>query len=254
MNPETPSDVPAAPFDWKEVMKEAVQKVMDTEKPSSKFISLRAGVIRYNDQPAKDNKLPCIIVGWAFENQMFFGEFDPDNFRNPDCYALSDSGENMAPPAGWPTPEAGACTDCKYHKWASDLKGGRGKACKEIRRLSLICFEPGSTIDVPKSEVLIMRIPVMSVDNWSQYVRGIGHVDQRAPWGVVTEVSTVPDAKSMFRVTFKKLGFAPEAMMEDLYHLHVRQQTTDILVPYEPNPPESETAKADAPKPKTPKS
>lgn len=233
-------DLPATPFDWRTAMKESVKRTMEVERPNTKFISIRGGQISYNNQAVLNNKLHCIIVGSVFENQFYSTDFDSNNPKNPDCFAISEDGAHMAPPEDWPTPEHETCDGCPRHEWRSDLKGGKGKACKEIRRLGLIPYTPDQEIDLQLADVLVVRLPVMSVNNWSKYVQTLGNRVQLAPWGVITELSTVPDPKSSFRVTFTCVAPVPEHMLEQLHAIHRFQEAEGLLMPYDPNPPAKE--------------
>jgi hypothetical protein len=86
---------------------------------------------------------------------------------------------------------------------------GRGKACKNVRRLALVTSDAlASAEDLKDTEVRVLKVPVMSVKGWALYVKNTLKEELRRPyWGVVTTIKVVPDPKSQFRVvfTFKEL-------------------------------------------------
>jgi hypothetical protein len=50
-----------------------------------------------------------------------------------------------------------------------------------------------------------MKLPVTSVNGYAAFVNQVASSLKRPPFGVITKVSVVPDAKSQFRVLFQAL-------------------------------------------------
>jgi hypothetical protein len=175
------------------------------ERPSGSTISTRAGVLSYNGQPCPGNKLDCIIIASVHSNTLYEGRFDPNNLSSPVCFAYSESGQGMAPHPASAKPQSESCDTCPNNQWGSDPDGGRGKACKNGRVLALI---PANTQPeaVPTAEIAILRPPVTSVKNYQQHVQTVAALYNRPPLGVITEVGTVPDVKSQYKVTFTEKG------------------------------------------------
>ncbi len=59
----------------------------------------------------------------------------------------------------------GACIACPLNQFESDPKGGRGKACKEMRRLYFVSDE-----DVLPQ---LLTLPPTSITAWDEYVAGV---------------------------------------------------------------------------------
>jgi hypothetical protein len=95
------------------------------------------------------------------------------------------------------------CATCPLSAWGSDPKGGRGKACKETRRLVVL---PASALDTPdnvmKAEMAIVDIPVTSGKNYSNFVNHVAAATGMPVWAVVTEMSCERDPKTQFKVLF----------------------------------------------------
>ena len=230
----------AVPLDLKKLMAEAAARAVEEEKPDNKFISFKSGVLSLNGNAAKDNKIQVAIVGWCFENQFFPGKYDPKNIVSPECWAVGHVEDDLTPDPECNKVVAPDCYDCAYNEWESDLAGGKGKACKNIRRLAMI-LQP----DIGKpmeADVLFARLPVTSVANWAKYVAQIGNVVKRPAWGVLTEVSVVPDMKTQFKVGFQFMGLIEDEHLEGIHTLYDKVYK-DILFP-NPRNPEPEVAAA----------
>lgn len=174
-----------------------------TERAETSNVNVKAGMILYNKEPCAGNKLDCIVIASTHANLYYEDEYDPDNIKNPVCYAYSADPETepMRPHPKCQKPQAEFCETCWANKWRTDPKGGKGKACKNSRRLALI--PAGVQLeDVPTAEIATMNLPVTSVANWGTYVNKIATLYRRPPLGVITTIGVVPDIKTQFKVTF----------------------------------------------------
>jgi len=183
------------------------------ERPAVTKVSLKAGVVTVGGNAVKDNELECIIVVATYRNAFYPGRYDPNNIVNPTCFAFGESDEDMAPADVVDNPVHASCEGCPNAEWGSDLNGGRGKACKETRRLILIPASALSDADpvkaIKEAELAILDVPVTSVKNYSQYVNILSASIGLPMWACVTKVSTKPDAKTQFKVLFQGLRPVP---------------------------------------------
>jgi len=208
------------------------------ERPDLARVSTRAGILAYNGEAIKGNKLQCVIVGMAYENAYYIDEFDADNPKNPACFAVATDDEGMQPhpvvPIKFnqldkgPAPAAD-CSGCWAAQWKSDPSGGKGKACKQKRRLLLL---PTDALESPeavrKAELAVLTLPVMSVKNYSKYVNGLAAQGNLPPWAVITEVSTAPNVKSQFTVELNAVK--PITDVAVLKAIRARQEEFDSLI------------------------
>jgi hypothetical protein len=191
---------------WEEEMAAAAKAVAKTEQIQGvKTISTRNGVMKIDDEPVEGNALSCIVLGSLHENQYFSGDFDPKNPAPPDCYALGDPtkdkpDEGMAPHEKAADKQAASCDECPFNKMGS-AERGRGKACKNVRRLIVIAAD--AIEDLGSADMRLLKVPVMSTNNWAKYVHKVNEDMRRPPWGVVTEISLHDDDKSQFRIEFE---------------------------------------------------
>lgn len=198
---------------WEQKMADAAVKSSKAEKAVSglKGISTRNGILSVDEQPVPGNEMDVVILVAVHENQYHTKPFDPNTPQIPDCYAFGDPAADdpegtMAPHEESADPQGddnGLCANCWANAMGSAAQG-RGKACKNVRRLALVSADSlASAADLADTEIRVLKVPVMSVKGWALYVRNtLAEELKRPAWGVVTTIKVVPDAKSQFRVTF----------------------------------------------------
>lgn len=222
----------ATPIDLKKLMAEAASKLVKEEKAPSSFISFKSGILTIEDQPIPGNKIKCIILASLHENAYFPRKYDPNTQVSPDCWALGTS-EEMEPTDEVTHKESEDCASCPRNQWPEAK--GQPKECKNIRRLALVDAKILASEDVLSHEVWYARLPVTSVKNWSQYAIQIGNVVSRPPWGVITELSVVPDLKTQFKVHFQFQGLVPDERLEILCKLAESEHNKGLWFPYPKN-------------------
>jgi hypothetical protein len=78
-----------------------------------------------------------------------------------------------------------------------------------------------------------MKLPVMSVRNYSMFVRGLATELERPPHGVFANIAVEPDPKSQFKVMFEVIGAVPDALMPIIMRRHSLVEA-EIGFPYTP--------------------
>jgi hypothetical protein len=223
------------------------KKATEVERPVGATIGTRAGILTYGGSPIPGNKLDCIIIASTHANAYYEGKFDPDNISSPACYAYGEEETDMRPHPTAAKPQAESCAECPMNKWGSGTRDGvptKGKACKNSRSLALI---PANTKpeEIADAEVAILKLPVMSVGNFSQYVGKVAALANRPPLGVVTTIGTVPDVKSQFKVTFAMGANVSDEMLPGLFDREPMARTSleRIYTPSEAAPAPKSTSK-----------
>lgn len=230
-------------------LEQYAQAAASTEQtPAGNFISTRAGILQVAGSPVKDNKLNAVIVDYVYENHLFEGKFNPDKPASPVCFAFGRTEEELAPHEKSAKPQAETCAACPNNVYGTavdqDGNPGKGKACKNIRRLAII---PASACEsaesVKDAETFYLKLPVTSVKGWAYYVKALANALKRPPFAVQTEVACVPDVKSQFKVTFQPGDtLAPEIVQAVMAK---REEIADQLTaPYTPTPEEAAPAPA----------
>ena len=193
---------------YDEMLAKLAKKATKVEKPTTSAIGVRAGVLNYNGNAVPQNKLECIIIASTHANAYYEDAFNPNDIKSPVCYAYSPDPDEveMVPHPKSSKPQSDKCETCPMNQWGSDPKGGRGKACKNTRRLAIIPADV-TAADVQTAEVATLNLPVMTVSKmWTPYVHKLATLYQRPPLAFKTVIGTKPDPKSQFLITFDDAG------------------------------------------------
>lgn len=254
------SETPNLPIKWEDQLSKMAQAVAETERVQGQFVSFKGGMLAYNGQVIPGNKINVIILDHVFENQYYKDRYNPNVIVSPTCYALNRVESQLAPnPDLVTTAQALSCAECAWAEWGSDPDGGKGKGCKNTRRLAMFADTALETVEsLQAAEIVFAKLPVTSVRNWSNYAVQIANVVRRPPLGVITEMSVVPDPKNQFQVRFNYIDTVPDDWMP--YILEKKEALADgILFDYPKNdenapPPARPAPQAPAgPRPVTPR-
>lgn len=189
------------PVSWEEQMKADAKSMLEAERPSMATMSFKSGVMSIDDQPVAGNEITCIIIAAVAENSFYTERYNPDVKAIPACYAIGEGkNQDLVPHEKAKERQHEYCfksehDQCPKFEWGSDPNGGRGKACKERRRLALI---PATGT----SEMIVCSIPPTSLKNWSNFVLEVAATTGRPVYGVIATMKVVPDAKNQFMVKF----------------------------------------------------
>lgn len=229
---------------WDEELAKQAQQAAKTEESTAtgSFFSVKSGVLTFNDSPIAGNQMAVVVTDSILENVFYGSDYDSDNPQPPICFAFGRDEASMAPHSV--VVESGnavadKCSECPNNEWGSADKG-KGKACRNIRRLALV---PAGTLDkndnytedlenVADHENAFMKLPVTSVKGYAAYVKSLAASLKRPPHGVVTHIRVVPDPKNQFKVTFEALGKVENNVMGDVMQKHEEAVAT-IEQPYQ---------------------
>jgi hypothetical protein len=239
--PKKESKESTAVVDWKAQLAEMAVATAEAEKPSGNWVSFKSGVLTINQTPMKNNEVDCVVIQSIFENQLYKDRYDPNNPQPPICYALSETDDDLKPHPDSAEPQSTTCEVCPNNVWGSDPGGGKGKACKNVRRLAIISADDLSVEKLPQAEVALAKLPVTSVKNWSTYASQIANVLKLPPLAVISNMSVEPDAKTQFQVNFRLVDKIEDgALIQAL--LNKRKDTTSLIfAPYGKPTPEAAT-------------
>ncbi len=234
-----------AVVNWEEKLASFAQEAAKEEAIAGTWVSVKAGRLTIDKVPVAGNVLDCVVIAHAYENVYYDTKFDPNNPKPPACYAIgTDHEDEMVPHEKAAKQQAENCFSCPKNQWGSDPAGGKGKACKNIRRLALLPADALKDAEAVKvAEPVYLKTPVMSVRNWAAYVNATAAEFKRPPFAVMTQISSAPDAKAQFKLTFKAAYKVTEPeVLEALVKRH-EQELSTINFPYtvEASAPEAET-------------
>lgn len=158
-------------------------------------------------------ELVGVIVDFAYLRTWFATRFDADKPGIPQCWALSEDGEDMAPPDDVEDAQSTACEGCAMNEWGSG-KGGKGdrgpKACGDRRRLGFLHEDDiKSADDVEEAIAAMIEISPTSTGPWSAYLKELKNKHKRPVYSVLTKLSFDPE------VSYPKVVFTFEEKLED---------------------------------------
>lgn len=217
---------------------------MEEGAGGAQFFSIKSGVLTFGGQPLPNNEMAVIIADSVLENVFFEGEYDADVAQAPTCFAFGRVEKDMEPHKV--VVEAGnqqhdACGGCEMNEWGTANKG-RGKACRNVRRLALL---PAGTLDGNDFDAILdpeylknaafgfLKVPVTSVRGYANYIKQITNVMKVPPHLVFTKVKVVPDASDMVKVIFSPLKPVPKELWGIMMERHAEAETV-IDTPYPP--------------------
>lgn len=193
------------------------------------FFSIRGGTLKLNDSPLPNNEMAVIIVDSVLENTYYEGDFNSDDPQAPVCFAFGRSDDDIAPHESVKRKQAPTCSECSHAEWGSADRG-RGKACRNRRRLALI---PAGEIDRngdfeaeenPKhfadAAVAYLALPPTSINGFGAYVKKVAATLQRPPFAVFTKIRVVPDEKTQLKVLFDLIDGVPAPLIQTMIDRH----------------------------------
>lgn len=250
--------------DWEKEMQQQAEIAAGAQRSSGgggKFISAKSGVLSFDDSPLPGNQMAVIILADVIENSWYEGAYDPNTPASPKCFAFAHDEEDLEPHEAvdkdpYFERQNDVCATCPRNEWGS-APTGRGKDCKNVMRLAVIPAGQykgkgtgrNQTFDLElfddethfsKAEVAFMKVPVMSVKNYSKFVKAIAADMRRPPHGVITNIYIEPDPKSQFKVMFELIDVVDGDLLPIIMKRHAAEKAS-IDFPYQP-PQEDENA------------
>ena len=237
-NTEGTEETKNLPISWEDQMAADAKAMRERERPALAFMSLKSGIMAIGGEPVKDNFLDCVIIACVSEMVHYKDKWQEGVITRPDCYAVGETRVELLVPHDKVMEEAtnyaDACKDCAYFVWGSDLGGGRGRECKERRKMALLPAD-GS------AEMCILSIPGTSIKGWSTYVRTIVASTGMSPAGVITRITVKPHLSNQFEVTFVQEGEVPEDLRGAV--MSKRENALEVLTAPYPDLEEEEKPK-----------
>lgn len=158
------------------------------DPPSSNRISTKGKVFTLPDGSSSSNPLGVVILDFVAFNSYYTAAWNPNVRAKPACWAIGKVIDEMAPSEHVPKPQHTDCKTCPKGQFGSATNGGKGKACKNIRRLLVL---PGDFTD--KSEPMTLDVSPTGLKAWNRYVDLLRKEYAVIPLQVVTTVQFDPN-------------------------------------------------------------
>lgn len=232
---------------YEERWAQEAQRAAESEPLSGgTWLSARGGQLMIGDQALPGNQAAVIVLDSIRENTYYGSRFDPNAPLPPVCYAIGRDADPLFPhtdmqkdlnyfkPQHVENGQVMGCDGCPLNEWGSAPQG-RGKACQNRRRLTVIPAgyyvpKPGSRdfslelFDDPahfqKTEVAFCKLPVTSVSNWAKYVNQLAANIRRPPYGVVTRLHIEPHQQHQYEMCFELVDVVPDSLADVIMQRH----------------------------------
>lgn len=174
----------------KDVMsvQEQLRKELETLKdrvdpPSGFMISTKGKVFTLPDGSADNGPLTCVVLDWVTANTYFKGLYNPKDIQPPACFAVAREPSKAEPSKNAPERQHDTCKGCPQNEWGSDPQGGKGKACKNTRRLLVVPVKA-----TEKTQPWVITVSPTGLKHFDKYVNTLADAGVH-PIEVVTDIS-----------------------------------------------------------------
>lgn len=217
---------------------------MENSVATGNFFGTKGGTLTYNNTPFPNNEMAVVILDSIMEHVYYGDSYDPENPTTPVCFAFGREETEMSPHevcVKGGHNQCAMCKDCEWNEFGS-ADVGKGKACKNSRRIAMIpagkldknsfdAYEKPS--DFEKTQIAYMRLPVTSVKAYAAFVKQLSSALRKPPFAVFTRVKLVPDSKTIFKVSFEAIEEVPRTLIPALIKRHEEAKNA-IEFPYSP--------------------
>lgn len=125
--------------------------------------------------------IEVVIVDFTNRNLFYESSYDENNIEAPDCYAVGPKLKDMIPAKNVEKPESDSCAECPLNAFGSR---GKGKACKNTRRLAVLSPDAG-----PDDQLMTLDVSPTAIKRFDKMVSDIARDLNVLPVGVIVEVS-----------------------------------------------------------------
>jgi hypothetical protein len=216
----------------------ALAKKIEAKSASGTNFSLKGGLLQFGGASLPNNRMAVVILASGFINQFYEGAYSDDARTGPTCFAVAGTEDDMAPHESvGEGQQAEACAACPMNAWGS-ADTGRGKACKNGRRLALLS---AGTVDAQgrltmetdpaaygEQAIGLLSLSPTNVKAFAAYVAQLANTLKRPPYAVVTLITVVPDAQTQFRVVYEAMENIPGKLAEMI--LQRREEATELVL------------------------
>ena len=159
------------------------------DPPTGYKISTKGKEFSLPDGSVNVGPLTCVILDWVTANIYFEGIYNPNDIKPPACWAISDKPAEMGPhdkvPSRQDVDEEGnkdvGCKKCVKNQWGSGT--GKGKACKNTRRLLVVPLDADEN-----TQPWVIDVSPTGLKHFDKYVNTLADLSMH-PIQVATDIS-----------------------------------------------------------------
>lgn len=158
------------------------------------MMSFKGGMLMVDGMPVPNGTADIIVLAVQPMRAFYEGEYNPAVTQLPACYSY----DMTKPHELAAKPQNADCKSCPKNEWGSK---GRGKACKESAKLSVISANaPFETAPMYQASVPVTSITTVS--DLTNRASAAGKLVAQFK----CKLDVKPDAKTMFKVNIAPLG------------------------------------------------
>lgn len=218
-NPQESKDV----LDIQAQLRKELEASKERVSPATGFnISTKGKQFGMPDGSVHPGPMSAVILDWCSVNLHYTGAYNPSNPESPDCFAVGKDLPTLKPSAQLTNPQNEQCTGCPKNEWGTAPGGGKGKACKNTRRLLVAAGELGDG-----AQVYTLNVSPTGLKHFDQYIATLTDRGLH-PAQVITEISFDPNS------AFPSLRFRaekPHDQLDDAWHLKEDNQSMLLSEP-----------------------
>jgi hypothetical protein len=174
---------------WEEQLRQELATIGGAiDPPSSNRISTKGKVFTLPDGTSSGNPMGVVILDFVAYNSYYTQAWNPNVRAKPACWAIGKQIDEMKPSDAVPKPQHTDCKACPKGQFGTAPNGGKGKACKNIRRLLVV---PANFND--KTEPMTLDVSPTGLKAWNKYVDRLRKEYAMLPLQAVTEVKFDPN-------------------------------------------------------------
>lgn len=185
---------------WEEQLKKELGGLsQQLDPPSSNKISTKGKLFTLPGGRNSPGPMQAIVLDWTAVNMVYKGGYNPNVRQPPLCWAIGKNLDELKPSEAVKEPQGTDCASCPKNQWGS-ANGGKGKACKNQRRLLIIApdFKEGD-------EPMTLYISPTGLKSWNAFVKKLASEHGKLPVQVITSIAFDPQQ------TYPTLTFAYSA-------------------------------------------
>lgn len=184
MNAKTQSQ---AIVNYDKELSDEVAKIKGTlGAPSSNVISTKGKLFTLPDGTSNPGPLQAIVLDYTSYNSYFKGIYDPNKITAPTCFAINKVIEALIPSPHGLEIQSTDCASCARNQFGS-APTGRGKACKNTRRIAIIPADATDTT-VP----MTLSVSPTGLKAFDAYVNSLARDFGKPPIAFITRISFNP--------------------------------------------------------------
>jgi hypothetical protein len=228
----------ALPADLRDAMAKFAKDAAKQERPELGRIGAAASGLSYAGESVPGNRLEVVVLAGNFHHAYYDNQYDPDTPQSPDCFSQSMANEAlMSPHDASGIKQHDECKTCPKAQWGSEPTRGKGKACKQSRKLLVLpadCIDSSELVATADAATFLL-----SPTNGATYGKLVSKlaVAGQPVFACVSEIVWTSDPKTQYKITINPLrGITDPAVLAAL----MKRASEAGLVLLEPYPKNEE--------------